>query len=87
MTDQPLQAFALPAGFGTAGIDLSSGLAIEIMLGIVFGFWLIYTLVAIYHWMKYSHSSLIAFPVIFLHLVVSVALMSYGLTGNIIPTL
>ncbi len=51
-------------------------------LYIVFAFWAIYSLVAIYHWLKYSHASWLAFPAIAVHLFVSIALMSYGLSGD-----
>ena len=49
----------------------------EWLLYLVIVFWLIYTVVAIYHWLKYSHASWIAWPAIAVHLVVSLALMSY----------
>lgn len=48
----------------------------------VFAFWALYTLIAIYHWLKYSHASWLAFPAIAVHLVVSVALISYALSGQ-----
>lgn len=83
MPDQPLQPFAppiallqyLPSGF-------SSGIAITWFLYAVFAFWAIYTLVAIYHWLAYSHASWVAFPAIATHLLVSLALMSYALSGQ-----
>ncbi len=49
---------------------------------IIFAFWVLYTLVAIYHWLKYSHASLIAIPSIIVHLAISFALISYALFGN-----
>lgn len=83
MPDQPLQPFAppttllsyLPSGF-------SSGIAVTWVLYAVFAFWAMYTLVAIYHWLKYSHASWVAFPAIFAHLLVSLAFMSYALSGK-----
>jgi hypothetical protein len=84
MTDQPLQPFTsspasllsfLPAGF-------SAGIAVTWLLYAVFAFWALYTLVAVYHWLKYSHGSLVAFPAIAVHLFVSVALISYALGGS-----
>lgn len=87
MLDQPLQAFAppsallsyLPDGFSA---NVSAGGAVTWMLYAVFAFWALYTLIAIYHWLKYSHASLVAFPAIALHLLVSLALMSYILSGQ-----
>ncbi|MCR4276100.1 MAG: hypothetical protein NUV90_01820 [Candidatus Parcubacteria bacterium] len=83
MPDQPLQPFApptallqyLPSGF-------SSGIAVTWILYAVFAFWALYTLVAIYHWLKYSHASWVAFPAMAAHLLVSLALMSYALSGQ-----
>lgn len=51
-------------------------------LYLVFAFWAIYTLVAIYHWMRYSHAALIAIPAMLVHVAVSIALMSYALSAN-----
>lgn len=61
---------------------LSSGLLVTWGLYIVFAFWAVYTVVAIYHWFKYSHASWVAFPAIAAHLFISFALMSYTLSGH-----
>ena len=84
MPDQPLQPFAPPAFLNQlhiAGIP-ATGALVTWALYAVFAFWAIYTLVAIYHWLKYSHASWVAFPAIAAHLLVSFALMSYALSGN-----
>lgn len=86
MVDQSLQPFAppkalfdyLPGGF------VSSGLIVEWFLYAVFAFWIIYTLVAVYHWLKYSHDSWIAFPAMAVHFVVSIVLISYALSGSLL---
>ena len=83
MPDQPLRAFAPPTDllkYLPAG--LSVGMVVTWVLYAVFAFWAIYTLVAIYHWLKYSHASWVAFPAIALHLFVSCALMVFALTGT-----
>jgi hypothetical protein len=84
MTDQPLQPFGPPTALFNqlhfSGI-ISPALAVEWVLYAVFAFWAVYTLVAIYHWLKYSHASLVAFPAIALHLFISFAFMAYALTG------
>lgn len=83
MTDQPLQAFAPPAFLDQLQFaGLSTGTVVIWVLYAVFAFWAVYTLVAIYHWLKYSHASLIAFPAIGVHLFISFALMSYALSGT-----
>ena len=84
MSTEPLQPFAppsslfsyLPTGW------LSVGTAVEWLLYAVFAFWAVYTLVAIYHWLKYSHGSWVAFPAIAGHLFISFALMGYALSGH-----
>lgn len=46
-------------------------------------FWAVYTLVIIYHWLRYSHASWLTFPAIGVHLFVSFALISFILYGNV----
>ncbi|MCX6790292.1 MAG: hypothetical protein NTV60_02055 [Candidatus Kaiserbacteria bacterium] len=89
MPDEPLRPFAPPAFFesGQFGSSLggnffSAGLVVEWVLYVIFAFWAIYTFIAVYHWMKYSHASWVAFPAIATHLLISFALMSYALSGN-----
>ncbi|MDO8624125.1 MAG: hypothetical protein Q7R54_02105 [bacterium] len=87
MPTTPLQPFQNPFDtLANLGIHVPTGGILTITLIIVFALWLIYTLVVIYHWLRYSHASVIAFPALFVHLAVSVGLMSYALTGNVIPT-
>lgn len=84
MTDQPLQPFSPPQFFSQmnfAGFP-EAGTMTEWVLYAVFACWAVYTLVAIYHWLKYSHASWIAFPSIAAHLFISLALMSYALSGT-----
>lgn len=84
MPDQPLQPFAPPTALLTYLPDgVSAGTIVEWVLYVVFAFWAIYTLVAIYHWLKYSHASWVAFPSIALHLFISFALMAYALSGTL----
>lgn len=84
MTDEPLRAFSPPDFFNQfpAIPGISTGTITIWVLYAVFAFWAIYTLVAIYHWLKYSHASWVAFPAIGVHLFVSFALMSYALSGT-----
>ncbi len=83
MSDQPLQAFSVPTSLSALLPDgISAGAAVQWTLYIVFAFWAVYTLVAIYHWLKYSHASWIAFPAIAAHLFISFALIAYALSGQ-----
>ncbi len=83
MIDQPLQPFSPPTAllaYLPGGI--STGLMTTWGLYAVFAFWAVHTLIATYHWLKYSHASWIAFPALAAHFFISFALMSYALSGN-----
>ncbi len=83
MPSQPLQPFSPPAillPYLSGG--LSGGTAVMWLLITVFVFWSIYTLIAVYHWLKYSHASWVAFPAIIAHLFVSFSLAVYTLSGT-----
>ena len=87
MLDQPLKPFAPPSVLLTrlhfSGV-LSSGAVVMGILAVVLVFWALYTLVAVYHWLKYSHASWVAFPAIAVHLFMSFAFIMYALPGIII---
>ena len=83
MPDQPLQPFAPPTALlAYLPNGVTSGFLVTWVLYAVFAFWAIYTIVAVYHWLKYSHASWVAFPAMAVHFVVSFALMSYVLADN-----
>lgn len=83
MPSQPLQPFSPPSFLLSFIPDwFSASVLLTWVLYAVFAFWAIYTIVAVYHWLKYSHASWVAFPAIAVHLVVSLALMSYALSGQ-----
>lgn len=85
MPDQPLQPFAPPTEL-LAKLNLptsiSPGTLVIWILGFVFFIWAIDTAVAVYHWLRYSHASSVAFPAIAIHLLVSFALMTFILSGT-----
>lgn len=85
MPDAPLRAFSPPAGrfFDHLQVvsNASSNLVIAWILFAVSVCWIIYTLVAIYHWVKYSHAALVAIPAIAVHLAISLILMGYAISG------
>jgi hypothetical protein len=83
MPTEPLRPFAPPAGLEHLNLAITPGVAVSYLLYFIFALWAIYTLIAIYHWLKYSHASSVAFPAIAIHLVISIALMSYALSGTI----
>jgi len=50
---------------------ISSGEFISVVLAIVFIAWVVYTLVAAYHWLRYSRGSLVAVPALAVHVAMS----------------
>jgi len=63
-------------------LPIATGTLVAYALYAVLAFWAIFSLVAMYHWLKYSNASWVAYPAIAVHIVVSVALVSYALSGN-----
>ena len=82
MPEQPLQPFAPPTALVShIPFSISQSLVAQVVFYIVFAFWAVYTLVAIYHWFKYSHASVIAIPAIVMHLGISFILIVYIFSG------
>lgn len=54
---------------------------VSVIAWIMFVLWLVYTVVASYHWLRYGHRSSIAIPAIITHLVVSGALALFAISG------
>jgi len=86
MPTEPLKPFSPPTAL-LQHFNLPSTISIGVLvtwgLYFVFAIWVLYTLVAIYHWLRYSHASWVAFPAIGIHLFLSFALMSYTLSGHV----
>ena len=81
MPDQPLTPFTgLPFH-----IAISTGAAIGWTLVAVLIFWAVYTAVAVYHWVKYSHAASVASLAIIVHLAVSGVLLLFVLLGAFLP--
>lgn len=81
MTDAPLRPFAPPAGLSIA---VPAGALLDWILFAVFLFWCVYTLVAVYHWFKYSHAGAVALPAIIVHIAVSSVLLGLAVSGLVI---
>ena len=80
MADQPLVPFHPPQGLGINFNISPAALAGWLLAGALL-FWAIYTLVAIYHWVKFSHAATVAYPAILVHLGVSAVIILYALSG------
>lgn len=86
MPDQPLQPFAPPSNvlenLHIASVVTPTQIVWWMLYAVCF-YWAVYTLVAAYHWFRYSHASWLTVPAIAVHLVVSYALIVYALTGTL----
>jgi hypothetical protein len=83
-----IDAFPTPSFFSTGGTSTTSRLSVPDISGIfppiltvVFVIWVIYTLVLAYHWFRYGHRSIVAIPMLVLHVVVSGTLMLLAVAG------
>ncbi len=56
---------------------------VSIVFLVLFIIWVLYTLVAGYHWLRYGHRSSVAIPALIVHVVVSWLLASYAVSGLI----
>lgn len=75
----PLQGVSNPLSFlppATSAYDVLS-----IVFTIIFILWALYTLIAIYHWLRFARTSWIAVPAVGLHLFVSAVLMIFATSG------
>ncbi|HVM58768.1 MAG TPA: hypothetical protein VMT80_00325 [Candidatus Paceibacterota bacterium] len=81
MPDAPLQPFSAPSFVHL--VAPSVGSLLGWFLVFILGCWAVYTLIAIYHWIRYSHNAAFALPAIATHLIVSLACVSYALSGTL----
>jgi multidrug resistance efflux pump len=80
MPPEPLSPFTgLPFA-----LSMSSNALIGWVLVTAFAFWGLYTIIGIYHWVKFSHAASVAYPAIVIHLAVSGAIMLVALSGLIV---
>lgn len=85
MLDQPLRPFAPPAGLEHLAILSAVPPTLILQWGfyLVGGLWALYTLVVVYHWLRYSHSPVLMLPAIATHLYVSYRIVVFAVTGII----
>lgn len=69
-----MPGFALPEG-------VSFDAVFSVIFALIFIFWLIYTLIVIYHWMRHAPDTWVAVPSIAIHLFVSGWLIFYATSG------
>jgi hypothetical protein len=61
--------------------NVSGEALISVVITLVFIWWAIYTLVAIYHWFRYGRESWVAVPAVVLHLAISVWIFVFATGG------
>jgi hypothetical protein len=54
---------------------------LEVVFFLVFFVWAIYTIVIIYHWMRYGNRAPVGVPIILAHFVISLGLFIFGAVG------
>jgi membrane protein YdbS with pleckstrin-like domain len=70
---------AMPAIALPEGISLTT--VFSVLFALIFLFWLVYTLIVIYHWMRHAPDSWISVPAVAVHLFVSGWLIFYATSG------
>lgn len=80
---EPLQPFAPPTSIlpFLSHLGLSPSLVAQGALCLALLFWLVYTVVAMYHWFKYAHAFFTSIVALGIHLAVSLLLVTYILSG------
>ncbi|HYE23048.1 MAG TPA: hypothetical protein VEA92_01185 [Candidatus Paceibacterota bacterium] len=79
LPEAPIEAIGSPLSF-LPRVDNAYDLVSILFTGI-FLLWAIYTVISIYHWLRYGHNSWIAVPSIALHLFISAVLMIFATSG------
>ena len=75
----PFQTPIFSSVFSPSSVHISS--LLTILFFIIFVVWVIYTLVAAYHWFRYSHRSWLAIPAVTAYVFGSLILIVYIATG------
>lgn len=81
MLAKPFSPHAVALAKSSALPSVSASSATEWLLGAVFAVWALYTLVVVYHWLRYARDSRAAKPAIVIHLAVSALFMLCAVSG------
>lgn len=74
-----MQGSSTQIGIHVASLPIAE--VVPVFFFLVFFIWLVYTLVAIYHWLRYAGNTTLALSAITAHLVVSAWLAIYTVSG------
>ena len=64
-----------------ASLALHQTWVLEIVFFLIFFVWVLYTIVIIYHWIRYGHRASVAIPIIVAHFFISVGLFLMAASG------
>jgi hypothetical protein len=76
MSDNPFQSVRSPVSF-----SFSQPQVLGIVFILVFFVWAIYTIIIIYHWIRFGHRSTVGIPIIIAHLLISAGLFLMAFSG------
>ncbi len=68
-----------PIGFPVASLPIAQ--VVPVFFFLVFFIWAIYSVVAAFHWLRYSNNTTVALSAITVHIIVSVWLAIYTVSG------
>lgn len=74
-------ATATAIQIGPAFSAFSAYQVVSVVAWFLFVLWVIYTLIATYHWLRYGHQSTVAIPALITHVIVSLVLALYAISG------
>ncbi len=73
----------LPEGVNLFSLfpQFTTGQVIGLLFALIFIWWVIFTIVAIYHWVRFGRLSIIAVPAVGIHIFVSFYLLFFMIGG------
>ena len=74
-----MNSSSTPIGIHVASLPLVE--VVPVFFFLVFFVWLVYTLVAVYHWLRYANNTTLGLCAITAHLIVSAWLALYTVSG------
>ncbi|MGE5541314.1 MAG: hypothetical protein ACM3TU_03485 [Bacillota bacterium] len=74
-----MQSSSTPIGIHVAAIPVAQ--VVPVVFFLIFFIWAVYTVVAAYHWLRYSNNTTLALCAITTHLIVSAWLAIYAVSG------
>ena len=74
-----MEGSSSPIGIHVSALAVSE--VIPVLFFLVFFIWVIYTLIASYHWLRYSNNTTLALSAITAHIIVSLMLAVYTVSG------